>query len=390
MTDHTTASRAPAASRARDLAEHSRRPIMGTPPPGSLNLAMGEPGLDTPDEIVEACVAALRNGETHYVDQRGLPDLRAALADQLQQRSGSVWQADQVLVTHGATSALAATMLALIDPGDVVVIPQPAYSLYEDVVTLAGGTSRLVNLGDDLHWDMAALEDALDGATMMVFANPSNPTGMVHTAHELRSLAALAEQSGIIVIADEAYDRIVFDGTEFASVLTLPGLAERALYVQTFSKTYAMTGWRLGYVAGPSELLEPVARVHATFNGSCNGFVQRAALAALKVEDSTLAEMTAEYERKRDALVSQLATSSTLTVRRPEGAFYALVGYLHSYDSVWVTEQLLSRGVVVRAGSEYGPDGEGFIRLSFATSMERLEKAVSIIADFFDGLPLQP
>ncbi|UYM06360.1 pyridoxal phosphate-dependent aminotransferase [Solicola gregarius] len=351
---------------------------------------MGEPTLDTPDEIVEACVASLRNGETHYVDQRGLPELRAALANQLQQRSGIAWRADQVLVTHGATSALAAVMLALIDPGDVVVIPQPAYSLYEDVVTLAGGVSRLVALSDDLHWDLKALEEAFVGARMMVFANPSNPTGMVHTAHELRTLAALAERSGVMVVADEAYDRIVFDGTKFTSVLGVTDLAEHALYVQTFSKTYAMTGWRLGYVAGPAELLKPVARVHATMNGSCNAFVQRAAMVACEMESSSLTAMAAEYERKRDVLIRQLAACRTLTVRRPEGAFYALVGYRHSYDSVWVSEQLLSRGVVVRAGSEYGPDGEGFIRLSFATSMERLETAVPIITDFFDRLPLQP
>jgi len=389
MTDRAADPHTAVAGRAQDLAENSRRPIMTAPPAGSLSLAMGEPDLATPDEIVEACVKALRNGETHYVDQRGLPDLREALADQLQRRSGNTWMADQVLVTHGATSALGAVMLALIDPGDVVVIPQPAYSLYEDVVSLAGGVSRLVTLSDDLHWDLAALEEALVGAKMLVFANPSNPTGMVHTDEELRSLALLAERSEVIVVADEAYDRIVFDGHEFASVLTIPGLAERALYVQTFSKTFAMTGWRLGYVAGPAHLIDAVARVHATFNGSSNAFVQRAALTALKVEDSALAAMSSEYERKRDAVVHRLSACSQLTVRRPEGAFYALVGYDHPHTSVWISEQLQARGVLVRAGSEYGPDGEGFIRLSFATSLERLEQAVPIITEFFEELPLQ-
>jgi aspartate/methionine/tyrosine aminotransferase len=388
MTETTTAGQPVSSGRARDLVTRSRRPIMTAPPAGSISLSMGEPDLPTPSAIVEACVTALRNGETHYVDQRGLPELRAALAHRLTWRGEGTFAPEQVLVTHGATAALAAVMLAHIDPGDVVVIPQPAYSLYEDVVTLAGGVSRMIALRDDLHWDLAALEDALVGAKMVVFANPSNPTGMVHTPEELQVLASLAQRAGTLVVADEAYDRIVFDGREFSSVLDVAGLASQVLYVQTFSKTYAMTGWRLGYVAGPPELLEPVARVHATMNGSCNAFVQRAALAAIQVEDSALDAMTAEYERKRDALVAQLAACESLTVRRPEGAFYALIGFRDERDSVWVSKELAERGVLVRAGSEYGPSGEGFIRLSFATSLEHLERAVPIITSFFDDLAL--
>src|SRR3954449_7278271 len=166
MIETTPARHTVAASRARELVTSSRRPIMTAPPAGSISLAMGEPDLPTPSPIVEACVAALRAGETHYVDQRGLPELRVALARRLTQRAEVTFTPEQVLVTHGATAALAAVMLAHIDPGDVVVIPQPAYSLYEDVVTLAGGVSRMVSLGDDLHWDLAALEDALVGAKM--------------------------------------------------------------------------------------------------------------------------------------------------------------------------------------------------------------------------------
>lgn len=390
MTNRTTAGRELTAGRVRSLATGSRRPIMVAPPPGAMSLAMGEPDMSTPPQIVEACIDALRSGETHYVDQRGLPELRIALADELERRSGWPWAANQVLVTHGATSALAAIMLALVDPGDIVVIPQPAYSLYEDVVTLAGGVPRLVKLDEHLHWDLTALEAALAGAKLMVFAHPSNPTGMVHTEDELHALAAMAKDAGVVVVADEAYDRIVFDGHQFVSVLAVPGLAERALYVQTFSKTYAMTGWRLGYVAGPPALLESVARVHATFNGACNAFVQRAALTALDVEAADLAAMTTEYQLRRDAVVNMLSSCRSLTVRQPEGAFYALVGYAHAYPSVWIAQQLLERGVVVRAGSEYGPDGEGFIRLSFATSLERLENAVPLIVEFFDSLPLVP
>ncbi|MDY7087723.1 MAG: pyridoxal phosphate-dependent aminotransferase, partial [Actinomycetota bacterium] len=241
----------PLAFRIAELRRCSRRPALAPAPPGTVSLAMGEPDLPTPAPVIEAAAAALRRGETHYADQRGLRQLRAALASRLPERPGRPWIAEDVVVTHGATAALAAVVLAMIGPGDRVVIPEPAYSLYADLVVLAGGTVDFVPIAPDLHWDLDALASALPGAAMIIFSNPSNPTGIVHRADELEALGKLLDGSDTLVVSDEAYHRLVYPGHAHTSALAIASLRDRTAYVQTFSKTYAMTGWRVGYLAGP-------------------------------------------------------------------------------------------------------------------------------------------
>jgi aspartate/methionine/tyrosine aminotransferase len=367
------------AVRIQELRRCSRRPALAPAPPGSVSLAMGEPDLATPAPVVEAALAALRRGETHYADQQGLRKLRAELAARLPVRPDRTWSAEDVLITHGATAGLAAVVLAMIGPGDRVVIPEPAYSLYADLVVLAGGTVDFVPLAPDLHWDLEALAAALPGAAMMIFSNPSNPTGVVHGRRELEVLGELLEGTGTLVVSDEAYHRLVYPGHVLTSALEIESLRDRTVYVQTFSKTYAMTGWRVGYLAGPREVVDAAAHVHRTCDGSLNTAVQHAALAALELPESVVEAMAGTYRRRREIVLAHLSGVPGLHLAPPEGAFYGFLRYDGRRPSEVVARELAERGVMVRAGAEYGPSGEGHVRISFAASPDDLRTGLDRI-----------
>jgi len=288
------------------------------------------------------------------------------------------------VVTHGATAALAAVVFAMIGPGDRVVIPEPAYSLYADLVMLAGGTVDWVPLAPDLHWDLDALAARLPGAAMMIFSNPSNPTGIVHRGEELEALGELLAATDTLVVADEAYHRLVYPGHELVSALDIASLRDRTVYVQTFSKTYAMTGWRVGYLAGPPAVVDAAAHVHRTVNGSVNTSVQLAALAALDLPDATLDAMIDAYRVRRELVVAELSGIPGLHLTPPEGAFYGFLRYDLDRPSERVTRELAEQGVMVRAGAEYGPSGEGHLRISFAASADDLRTGLARIVRYVE------
>lgn len=369
----------PSAFRIAELRRRSRRPALAPAPPGAVSLAMGEPDFPTPPPVIEAAVAALREGNTHYADQKGLWELRAALAARLPAHPGRTWTADDIVVTHGATAALAAVVLAMIGPGDRVVIPEPAYSLYADLVVFAGGTVDFVPLAPDLHWDLDALAAALPGAAMMIFSNPSNPTGIVHREQELEALGKLLDGSDVLVVSDEAYQRLVYPGHVLTSALEIASLRERTVYVQTFSKTYAMTGWRVGYLTGPRDVVDAAAHAHRTYNGSLNTAVQHAALAALDLPDGVVDAMVDTYRRRRELVVAQLSGVPGLHLVPPEGAFYGFLRYDADLPSEVVVRELAERKVMVRAGAEYGPSGEGHVRISFAAAENDLRTGLGRI-----------
>lgn len=374
------------AFRIEELRKSSRRPPLAPAPPGAVSLAMGEPDFPTPSTVVEAAASSLREGYTHYADQRGLGDLRAALAARLPGRSRGHWTADDIVITHGATAGLAAVVLATVGPGDRVVIPQPAYSLYADLVVLAGGTVDFVPLAPDLHWDLDVLTAALGGASMIIFSNPSNPTGIVHRHDELAALGELLAGTETLVVADEAYHRLVFPGYRFVSALEVESLRDRTVYVQTFSKTYAMTGWRVGYLTGPRTVVDAAAHVHRTYNGSLNTAVQLAALAALELPDTVITAMVDAYRERREIVVSSLTEVPGLHLLPPEGAFYGFFRYDANLPSKTVAGDLAQRGVLVRAGAEYGPSGEGHVRISFAASADDLRTGLSRIIRYTEDL----
>jgi aspartate aminotransferase len=351
-----------------------------------VSLAMGEPDFDTPQQVTEAAHASLRAGRTHYSPLLGEPALREALAAKLAATAGAPVSAADILITQGGTAGLAASILGIVNPGDKVVVPDPTYSLYGDLIAMAGGTVVPVPLAPDLHWDLDRLADALTGAKLFVFCNPVNPTGIVHSREELAALADLLDGAPTLVISDEAYSDLDYTGRPFTSAISIDGLRERTVYCQTFSKSYAMTGWRVGYLWGPAPLIQASARIHNTFNGSVNTFIQDAALAAVTSCDEDVARMRAAYEQRGEIMRRELATIPGLTLSAPEGAFYQFPRYDLDLPSVEVVATLRAHGVAVRPGSEFGAQGEGHLRLSYAASAQSITEGVRRLADGLSAL----
>jgi len=333
-----------------------------------VSLAMGEPDFDTPEQITEAAIESLRRGRTHYSPLLGEAALREQLAAKIATISGEDVETGDILVTHGGTAGLAASIVSIVNPGDRVVIPDPTYSLYADLVSMAGGVIVPVPLAADLHWDLDRLRDALRGAKLFAFCNPVNPTGIVHSRAELEALSAMLDGTDTIVISDEAYSELDFTGVPFTSAIEIPELRERTIYCQTFSKSYAMTGWRVGYLWGPSTLIQAAARIHNTFNGSVNTAVQDAALVALQTAHADISRMRAAYQRRGALMRDALARIPGLALSAVEGAFYQFPRYDVDVPSSEVVAFLRERGVAVRPGAEFGANGEHHLRLSYAAS----------------------
>jgi aspartate aminotransferase len=348
---------------------------------------MGEPDFDTPPEIVAAAIDALHAGWTRYTEPPGDAELRDALAAEVSRIARTPFARGQILVTHGSSAGLAAAILAIVNPGDRVVIPEPSYSLYADLVNLAGGVCVFVPLLPDFHLDFPALARALAGARLVVLCTPGNPTGAVYRADEWARLAELVTATPAYVLTDEAYHTLVYDGAPFVSGLAVDALRERLVYAQTFSKAYAMTGWRIGYLAGPEAIISAAGVVHRAFNATSNAFVQRAALVALRDGGRNARAWLEQFSARRDFALERLRTIDGLTIAPPEGSFYIFARYAAPISSGELAGRMIAGGVAVRAGREYGPSGEGHFRVSFATSIEKLAAGIERIANVFAALP---
>lgn len=382
LTAHHSFSASPAVARIESTSRRVQQPQSSA---SLVSLAMGEPNFETPLVIREAAERALAAGRTHYSPLAGEPTLRDALAPRLSSLSGGDVSAADILITHGGTGGLAAAILGLVGPGDRVVIPDPTYSLYSDLVSMAGGMAVHVPIAADLHWDLDRLRDALVGARLFVFCNPGNPTGIVHTREELEALAGFLDGTDTIVISDEAYDALDFTGRPFTSALSVPGLPERTVYCQTFSKSYAMTGWRVGYLAGPSELIRASARVHNTFNGSVNTAVQDAALVALESAGPDVDAMRDAYASRRELMRAGLESVPGLTISEPEGAFYFFPRYDLPIGSIELVARLRDAGIAVRPGFEFGANGENHLRLSYAASEDAIRTGTERLKAALEG-----
>ena len=351
------------------------------PGPGVIPLHTGDPDFATPAFIAEALSDAVERGYTHYGVFQGDPELRAVIAEQLSKRSGSSWAASDVLITSGGSGAILSAMYAYLNPGDQILIPDPNFSQYADVATMIGAQATYVPQTADFHLDLDQLKAAAGPrARMVVLCNPCNPTGVVLNRRELEEFAAWCIERDLWILADEAYDYLVYDGREHVSVLDLPGVEDRLLFCQTFSKTFAMTGWRLGYLAGKNGVAANGLAVHRTATNVTNPAVQRAGLAALTTPSDAPAQMLAEYAYRREMLDEILSAADGLSWRKPEGTFYAFVKYESGLTSKEMAAFLLERGVAVRSGTEFGPAGEGYVRLSFATSRENIREGARRLA----------
>ncbi len=353
---------------------------------GKISLAAGEPDFATPRPIVEAAIEALNAGYTRYPEFTGDPELRSKIAERVTAVRRSPCRLEEVAITHGSTGGIAAAILATVNPGDRVVIPEPTYSLYAELVLAAGGTVVPIPSRSDHHLDVETISRAAQGAVLVILCSPCNPTGAVYTKHELLALAEALATTNALVLVDEVYDRIIYPGVDFTSTLAIPQLSNRLVYLQSFSKTFAMTGWRVGYVVAPAEILAWIARAHRSLSGPLNATVQRAALRAIMDDGTLVRPMLEAYTKRRELVLGLLAKIRGVTVQPPDGTFFTFVHYESALSSVALTQQLAEAGVLVRSGSEFGAAGEQHLRLSFAASDENIVEGLRRLERVFNSL----
>lgn len=366
--------------KARDLAAEGRTIV---------SLTLGEPDFDTPAAIRKAAIEAMEAGYTHYGPVPGYPELREAIAEKLRVENGLAYDAGDVVVTNGAKQALADAIYALVDEGDEVIVLAPYWASYAGIIKMAGG--RVVEvastIGDDFKAPPERIADAITPRTKAILMNsPCNPSGAVYSRAELEALAEVVRaHPHLCIIADEIYEYIVFEG-EHVSIGTLEGMAERTITVNGLSKSFAMTGWRLGYLAAPTPIAKAASKVQGTFTSAANSFVQRAAIAALKGDRTACEEMRETYRKRRDAVMARLAACPGIETMTPPGTFYvfpdvsALLGreidgrVLADTDAFcdWLLE---AHGLATVPGSAFGD--ARCVRLSFAASDTQLDDGLS-------------
>jgi aspartate aminotransferase len=355
-----------------------------------IHLEIGEPDFETPPHVAEAGIAAIRAGETHYCQTAGLPVLREAAAASLAWSRDVPVDPQNVLVASGAKPFLFFTVLATCGPGDEVIYPDPGFPIYESAVRFAGATPIPLPLREErkFSFDPAELESLLSESTRLVILNaPQNPTGGVIPAADLERAAAAILRTPAWVLTDEVYSRITYD-VEAPSIASLPGMLERTILLDGFSKTFAMTGWRLGYAAVPAELVDPLTRLIVNSTSCVPPFVQLAGVAALEGPQDAVGEMVAEFRRRRDYLVPALNEIPGISCVEPGGAFYAFPNVSGlPIDADEVADRLLGEaGVALLAGSAFGRHATDHLRLSYAASLETLEQAISRIETFVKAL----
>jgi aminotransferase len=351
-----------------------------------ISLGIGEPDFVTPEPILRAGVEALNRGETSYTSNAGIIALREALSAHLEELYGVQYDpATEIQITVGVSEALYLALTATLDPGDEVIIPQPCFVSYAPEVIFAGGSPVMVPTSAESDFQIAAeaIEAAITPRTKaLLIGYPSNPTGAVMTRDALLKVARIAERRDLLVISDEIYDRLVY-GVDHVCFASLPGMRERTILLQGFSKAYAMTGWRIGYAAAPAGLLTPMYRVHQYTIMSAPTVAQHAALAALQVGEAHVQAMVAEYDRRRRLIVDGL-NQIGLTCFEPRGAFYAFpsVGVTGMDDTEFAESVLSEERVAVVPGSAFGESGAGYVRCCYATAYEQIEEALERLRRF--------
>ncbi|MEO8083177.1 MAG: pyridoxal phosphate-dependent aminotransferase [Ardenticatenales bacterium] len=351
-----------------------------------IHLEVGEPDFDTPDNVIAAGVAALQSGHTRYTPAAGDMALRTAVARQLSASRGIEVEPAHVLVAPGGKPIIYYTIMALIQAGDEVVIPDPAFPSYATITAYAGGTPVLVPLraDDGFSFDVDAFAAALSPRTRLVVLNsPSNPTGGVMSSDALAAVARLlADRPDVLVLSDEIYSRMVYDGVH-RSIASEPGMQERTILLDGCSKTFAMTGWRLGYAALPPALAPTLIDLQSNITSCAADATQQAALAAIEGPQSDVEAMIATFRRRRDHVVERLNALPGVRCARPAGAFYAFPDISATgLDDLELADALLTHaGVALLAGRGFGPAGAGHVRLSYAAAMPDLDRALDRMAE---------
>jgi aspartate aminotransferase len=345
-----------------------------------IHLEIGEPDFDTPENIVQSAVNALNAGWTHYGPSAGLLDLRKTIADEVSHSRGIQVQPEEVVVVPGGKPIIFFSILALIDEGDEVIYPNPGFPIYESMINYVGGRAVPVRLSEerDFRLDVGELEKLISNRTRLIIVNsPHNPTGGVLNKRDIEQIAQAIGDRNIFVLSDEIYSRLIFEGSHH-SIMAEPGFKDRTILLDGFSKTYAMTGWRMGYGVMRRDLATQVARLMTNSNSCTASFSQVAGIEALRGDQSSVDHMRKEFQRRREMFVAGLNRIKGFTCRMPKGAFYVFPNITATgWKSKALADALLEEaGVACLSGTSFGAFGEGYLRFSIANSMENLSKAL--------------
>lgn len=354
--------------------------------PHCISLGVGEPDFKTPWSVRDAGIRSLELGRTKYTANSGLKELRGEICNYLQRRFDLHYKEENILVTVGGSEAIDLTIRAVVQPGDEVIIPEPCFVCYEPITQLTGGVPVHIATRAEDQFRLTAdqLRAAITPRTkLLIFPYPNNPTGAVMSAAEMEEIAAVLRETNVLVLSDEIYSELTYGLDRHVSIASLPGMAERTIVVNGFSKSYAMTGWRLGYAAGPAPLVKVMTKIHQSCIMSAPTTSQYAAITALRQCDDQIEMMRDEYNRRRRYVVKAL-NDMGLTCFEPRGAFYVFPSIqISGLTSSEFCEQLLrEKEVAIIPGSAFGASGEGYARISYAYSVDHLQTAMKRIREF--------
>jgi aspartate aminotransferase len=353
-----------------------------------IHLEIGEPDFETPANVINAGVDALQSGWTHYGPSAGLPELRETIADEVSRTRSVEVAPDEVVVVPGGKPIIFFSILALIDEGDEVIYPNPGFPIYESMIRYVGGRAVPVRLSEerDFALDVDELSHMISERTKLIIINsPHNPTGGVLGKHDLEQIAEAIGDRNIFVLSDEIYSRLIFDGKHH-SIMSVPGFKDRTILLDGFSKTYAMTGWRMGYGVMRADLAAQVARLMTNSNSCTASFTQVAGVEALQGDQSSVEHMRSEFQRRRDVFVRSLNRIRGFSCRMPKGAFYVFPNITATgWQSKPLADALLEEaGIACLSGTSFGEFGEGYLRFSIANSMENLNRALAKIEQWVE------
>jgi aspartate aminotransferase len=354
------------AARVRAVEMSGIRKLFDAGGPDAINLGIGQPDFDTPDHIKEAAIAAIRAGKTGYTPNAGIPELREAICAKFERENDLTFRPEQILVTAGGSEALHLVMEALVDPGDRVLITDPGFVSYAALATFAGGRPEGVPLDETLHIDVEQAKEQMDGARLFVLNTPANPTGAVESEESIRALVEYGNDRGVTIVSDEVYEHFVYEKAHVSAA----HFGDDVITVNAASKTYAMTGWRVGYIAAPEDYIPECLKVHQYAQACATSISQYAALAAYTGDQGPVKQMREEYRVRRDLLYEGLS-SLGFEFPRPEGAFYAFVPMGRN-----LIQKAIEDGVIIVPGEAFGSKAPDYARFSYATSRENLSRAV--------------
>lgn len=346
-----------------------------------INLTNGEPDFVTPEYIRNAAKRALDKGITGYAPTVGVEYLRAAISKKLKNENHVLYKDNEILITNGGTQSVFLGMTAFLNPGDEVILPDPGYTIYPEIAKLAGAVIKTYKLKKENQFqiDIDELKHAINGNTKIIMlSSPSNPIGSILSKETLERVAELVKGKDILVLSDEVYERLLYGGKSHFSISEIEGMRDHTIILNSFSKTYAMTGWRIGYVAAPERFIEPMMRLNAITTCGANNFVQWAAACALEDEGDECEEMRRAYEKRIKQVVSEIRGIKGLSCEMPEGAFYIFINIEETgMDSEAFVKYIIDEAsVALVPGNAFGEEGEGYVRMCCAKSVEELSEAV--------------